>query len=59
MTEQEMKGMNLHGMERLDDIIILRVIGGWIYWRTRDNAVTGEEGTHIACAVAGVFVPER
>ena len=54
-TEQEMKDMELHDEIKSDAYIILRVIGGWIYWQICDRG----EGIHSSYAVAGVFVPEK
>ena len=45
--EQELCNMKLHKTMKVCKIVILKVIGGWIYWNER-----------LAYdAVAGVFVP--
>lgn len=50
-TEQELREMRLHETKDMGcDIMILKVVGGWIYW----NKILGEPKS----AVAAVFVPE-
>lgn len=46
-TEQELRNMKLHRTMKAGNFVILKVIGGWIYWNERLD-----KG-----AVAGVFVP--
>jgi prepilin signal peptidase PulO-like enzyme (type II secretory pathway) len=46
-VEQELRNMKLHRTMKVGNFVILRVIGGWIYWNER--LAKG--------AVAGVFVP--
>jgi len=49
-TERQLKDMKLHETNDIgDDILITKVIGGWIYWC---------HGASTAGDVAGVFVPE-
>ena len=45
--EQELRNMKLHKTMKVGKIVILKVIGGWIYWNER--LAHG--------AMAGVFVP--
>lgn len=44
--EQELRNMKLHKTMKVGKIVILKVIGGWIYWN--ENLTKG--------ASAGVFV---
>ena len=50
ITERKLLDMKLHDDTAFNtstmSIIILKVVGGWIYWRTHDDAL------------AGVFIPE-
>lgn len=46
-VEQELRGMRLHKKMEVGSIVILKVLGGWIYWN---------EGLDKG-AMAGVFVP--
>jgi len=51
MSEQELRHMKLHEIKDLGlDFLVLRVIGGWIYWNKR----LGEP----EIAIVAVFVPE-
>lgn len=63
ITEQKLKDMKPHEYILLIDssILCLKVVGGWIYWRTVNNLLEfkGGKTTETPCAVAGVFVPER
>ena len=45
--EQELRNMKLHKTMKVGNIVILKVLGGWIYW---NECLT--KGT-----MAGVFVP--
>ncbi len=60
-SEQEMKALKLNGeiesTIKSGVLTIQKVIGGWIYWRTHNNAVETNEGVSVSCALAGVFVP--
>ena len=64
--EQNLLKMELHEEKPLgnDDHrsnSMMRVVGGWTYWRTIYNKLKPEdEGTDTKpVAIAGVFVPER
>lgn len=48
------------GDDNGNGVRMMRVVGGWIYWRTNQYATEGAEGTSgsVSCAIAGVFVPE-
>lgn len=46
-AELELRNMKLHKTMKVGNIVILKVIGGWIYW----NESLGANG------MAGVFVP--
>jgi hypothetical protein len=45
--EQELRNMKLHKTMKVGNIVILKVLGGWIYW---NQCLTKETS-------AGVFVP--
>ena len=45
--EQELRNMKLHKTMKVGNFVILKVIGGWIYWNER----------LAESAMAGVFVP--
>ncbi len=45
--EQELRSMKLHKTLKVGNIVILKVMGGWIYWN--ESLAKG--------ATAGVFVP--
>ena len=46
-VELELRNMKLHKTMKAGNVVILKVLGGWIYWN--ECPVKG--------AVAGVFVP--
>ncbi len=45
--EQELRNMKLHKTMKVGNIVILKVLGGWVYWN--ECLAKG--------AMAGVFVP--
>ena len=60
--EQDLKDMKLHEEKEIKfvgyDILMMRVVGGWIYWRTKVHDLETEKGKIPSCSIAGVFVPE-
>lgn len=55
ITEQELLNMKPHEDLLVGNLLrMIRVVGGWIYWKTEESV--GESEASIA--VAGVFVPE-
>lgn len=63
ITEQELKDMKLHEEKEIKfvgyDILMMRVVGGWIYWRTKVHDLETDKGLIPSCAITGVFVPEN
>lgn len=60
ISEQELKDMKLNETKCLGDgILMMRVVGGWIYWRTEIDKIGTDGGVSVSNAVAGVFVPEK
>lgn len=62
VSEQELRDMKPHEVLILKEhhILIIRVVGGWIYWKAASAKIEREEGKEsIPCSVAGVFVPEN
>ena len=63
ITEQELKDMKLHEEKEVKfvgyNILMMRVVGGWIYWRTKVHDSAPDKGSIPSCAITGVFVPEN
>ncbi len=63
--EEKLLNMELHKEEGITDDKdrfgsnrIMRVVGGWIYWRTIYDKSINKNEDRKPCVFAGVFVPE-
>lgn len=55
--QKELDEMSLLEEKDLGHSLVLKVTGGWIYWKTFTE--TGSNTIPICRSVAGVFVPEK